>query len=163
MSIKNSLYCTPKGLIYILNHSLKYSRSWSVIKPITKVNFDTSALGFESQTCIFLTKDNLHTLSYKIAVIKWGSLSFLLSSFLFPSSLYHQDLQPTGYLWMDLFQFSLPNWPRLTRIVPWSQLVGENGDPLVFLDTLGHASCLVCEGGGKKEDPNYLVLPFIYS
>lgn len=116
------------------------------------MNFDNLALAFENQTCIRLAKANLQTLSYKIVVVKGGSHSFFLSSFsLFPSSLYHQDLQPAGYLWMDLSQFSLPNWPRLTRTVPWSQWVSGNRDSLVLLDTLGHGSCLVCEGGEKKQ------------
>lgn len=83
--------------------------------------------------------------------------AFLLFSFLPLSS------RPPVYRVSSLSQFSLPNWPRLTTIVPWPQSVGENREPLVSLDALGRGPCLRCEGGDKQEDPSRLVLPFISS
>ena len=111
---------------------------------------------------IFLTKDTLLTCtsSYKAVVIERGSFSFLLSSFSFPSFLYQQGPQPTGYR-VDLSFPSQTNqgWPRQL----WSRSVGENREPLVFPDALGRGSCLLYEGGDKQEDPSWPVLPFISS
>lgn len=98
----------------IIHSHISGAELWSSL--ITKVNFDQLALALESQTCTFHTKDNSHTctLSYRIVVINEGSHSFFLPSFpLFLCSPDHQNLQPAGYLWMDLSQFSLLNWPKL--------------------------------------------------
>lgn len=73
-----------------------------------------------------------------------GSFSFLLSSFSFPSFLYHQGLSLQGIEFISVFP------PKLTKADHDSFLVSvggwEQGTPF-FLDALGHGPCLLYEGG----------------
>lgn len=127
------------------------------------MNFDREALAFESQTCIFLTEDNLHSLNGKIMVIRFFTFwrrapSFFLFSFpLFPSPFISCRVSLNGFL------SNFP--PKLTGVdqdSSPSQLVIGNRDSLVLLHTLAHGSYLVC-GGRKKEDLHHHLSPFIYS
>lgn len=135
----------------IIHSSVPGAEFWSSL--ITKANFDELDWPLKVRHADSSLK-MAHTLSFVIVVVKGGSHHFLCLPP--PFSWFPLSSRPsTCRISLNVFISVFP--PKLIKAdqkVPWLQLVSGNGGSPVLLDTVHHASGLVCEGGGKKEDPD---------